>query len=178
MIYKSPGFLNIFIRIRQAGNISVIHTPVICTEIGKTWSQGKIRLRINSKLETSGYLKLHHVKSESVIAWFLEFYSAVSSHWNQLGFRGLYHKRVLLWLIQGMSGWKCRVLRPSSHRMRNQVCTQILWSCRQCCVNTPIGNNMFHFLLATFASTSVSCVNGALRVQVVSRVWVCGNILW
>ncbi len=33
----------------------------------------------------------------------------------------------------------------------------------QCCVNTPIGNNVFHFLRATFASTSASCVNGALR---------------
>ena len=41
---------------------------------------------------------------------------------------------------------------------------QILWSCRQCCVNIPIGNNMFHFLHETFASTSASCVNGALRV--------------
>ncbi len=30
------------------------------------------------------------------------------------------------------------------------------------CVNTPIGNNVFHFLQAAFASTSASCVNGAL----------------
>ncbi len=64
-------------------------------------------------------------------------------------------------------------LRPSSHRTRKQVCTQIctqiLWSCRQCCVNTPIGNNMFHFLLATFASTSASCVNGTLRTEVLTK---------
>ena len=40
-------------------------------------------------------------------------------------------------------------------------CTQILWSCRQCCVNTMVGNNWFHFLHATFASSSTSCVNGA-----------------
>ncbi len=33
-------------------------------------------------------------------------------------------------------------------------------NCLQCCVNTPIGNNVFHFLRATFASTA-SCVNGA-----------------
>ncbi len=34
-------------------------------------------------------------------------------------------------------------------------------NCFQCCVNTPIGNNVFHFLCATFASTSASCVNRA-----------------
>ncbi len=34
-------------------------------------------------------------------------------------------------------------------------------NCLQCCVNTPIGNNMFYFLCATFASTSASYVNGA-----------------
>ena len=55
---------------------------------------------------------------------------------------------------------------PSSHRTRMQVCTQIckqiLWCCLQCCVKTPIGNSVFHFLQAAFASTSVPCVNGAL----------------
>ncbi len=57
-------------------------------------------------------------------------------------------------------------LRPSSHRTRKQVCTQIctqiLWCCLQCCVNTPFDHNVFHFLQAAFASTSASCVNGAL----------------
>ena len=33
-------------------------------------------------------------------------------------------------------------------------------NCLQCCVNTSIGNNVFHFLRVTFASTSASCVNG------------------
>ncbi len=58
---------------------------------------------------------------------------------------------------------------PSSHSTREQICTQICLqsfdaarNCLQCCVNTPIGNNVFHFLLATFASTCASCVNGAL----------------
>ena len=30
-----------------------------------------------------------------------------------------------------------------------------------CCVNIPMGNNWFHSLLATFVSTSASCVKGA-----------------
>ncbi len=59
-----------------------------------------------------------------------------SPRWNYSGGR----QKFLFWL------------RPSSHRMRKQVCaqicTQILWSCRQCCVNTPKANNMFHFLHA------------------------------
>ena len=42
-----------------------------------------------------------------------------------------------------------------------QICTQILWCCLQWCVNTPIGNNVFHFLhRLTFASTSVPCERG------------------
>ena len=54
-------------------------------------------------------------------------------------------------------------LRRRSHRTRKQICTQILWRCLQCCVNTSIGNNtcLFHFLQAEFASTSACCVNGA-----------------
>ncbi len=39
---------------------------------------------------------------------------------------------------------------------------QIPWCCLQCCVNSPIGNNVFHILQVAFASTSASCVNGAL----------------
>ena len=69
-----------------------------------------------------------------------------------------------------------RALRPRSHRTCKhfcmQICRQILWCCWQCCVNTPIGNNVFHFLQGAFESTSASCVNGAWTTIDICRMVV------